>query len=309
MSTTTQPPPLILDLRNRSPPSSPPSRPVADGPDSSSRASSQDMSPSHSSDASGSTGGTSVADPLRDQIVAGLRGRKEPVVPGKTDADRSFSYRRTIPTMTLYSQRGLEIYEDITNTQVRPCSSSSQARQPAELQLTSEPHPACRPTTRSRPRRRSSRSTATRSPAGCSASRRASSPATTTATASATTSRAARATRAPTRRSGASRSLHAPLRPGRKKLTRGEPFRARRGDSKVGEFNFGVNGSVAAASSPSAKYGLAVELGSGSLDKTRHLLRSMAKLLQAQGGSKSAPMEAIDYKAVRPRPSCSSSCS
>lgn len=133
----TQPPPLILDLRNRSPPASPPSKPVADADSSSSGASSQDMSPSSSSHSSDNTSATSVADPLREQIVAGLRGTKERVVPGKTDADRQFAYRRTIPTMTLYSQRGLEIYEDITNTKVRPTSpasfpSRSEARQPGQ---------------------------------------------------------------------------------------------------------------------------------------------------------------------------------
>lgn len=110
-----QPPPLILDLRNRSPPASPPSHP-ADSP--SSLAS--DAS-SHASDAATSvtSEAPSLGDPLRDQIIAGLKGRAQPVVPGETDVDRQFAYRRTIPTMTLYSQRGLEIYEDITNTQVR----------------------------------------------------------------------------------------------------------------------------------------------------------------------------------------------
>jgi hypothetical protein len=47
-----------------------------------------------------------------------LKGTKEVVLPGDTDEDREFGYRRTVPTMTLYSQKGLEIYEDITNTQV-----------------------------------------------------------------------------------------------------------------------------------------------------------------------------------------------
>ncbi|GAA5839849.1 hypothetical protein JCM9279_005185 [Rhodotorula babjevae] len=247
MSTATQqPPPLILDLRNRSsPPSSPPSKPVPDAADSSSRASSQDMSPSHSSDASGSTGGTSVADPLRDQIVAGLRGRKEAVVPGKTDADRSFSYRRTIPTMTLYSQRGLEIYEDITNTKAYyPFEAEKEILEKYGDEI------ACRMF-------------------GLPSSLLVGND------------------------HGDGKRYHEPSGAGNTGADK-----EKWGDSKVGEFNFGVNGSVAAASSPSAKYGLAVELGSGSLDKTRHLLRSMAKLLQAQGGSKSAPMEAIDYKAL-----------
>lgn len=39
-------------------------------------------------------------------------------------------------------------------------------------------------------------------------------------------------------------------------------------------------------------------MGSGSLDKTRHLLRSMAKLLQPRKGEKEGVLKAIDYKAV-----------
>lgn len=72
------------------------------------------------------------------------------------------------------------------------------------------------------------------------------------------------------------------------------------GDASVGLHNYGVNGGL---SDPGAiqiaTSGLAVELGSGSLDKTRHLLRSMAKLLQPR--SKSSPsgiMNDIEYKAL-----------
>lgn len=98
--TDTQPPPVILDLRNK---------PLHPSPDSPPR------SPSPSS-----TSSDSSTDPLIAQVIAGLRGTSEHVVPGQTSEDRKFAYKRSIPTMTLYSQRGLEIYEDITNTKVRP---------------------------------------------------------------------------------------------------------------------------------------------------------------------------------------------
>lgn len=72
-----------------------------------------------------------------------------------------------------------------------------------------------------------------------------------------------------------------------------------RGDSSVGIHNYGVNGGMN-HSSPLHSVGLAVELGSGSLDKTRLLLRSMSKLLQPQEeGGEQGVMKKIDYRAVR----------
>lgn len=72
------------------------------------------------------------------------------------------------------------------------------------------------------------------------------------------------------------------------------------GDASVGLHNYGVNGGM---SEPGAIHvstsGLAVELGSGSLDKTRHLLRSMARLLQPRSkSSQTGIMKAIEYKAL-----------
>lgn len=109
-----QPPPFILDLRNRSPPASP--EHAASDP-----ARSSSPSSLGESDGAASTNATSEAapaDPLRDQIVSGLIGSPKPIAPGKTEQDARFAYRRTIPTMTLYSERGLSIYEDITKTKV-----------------------------------------------------------------------------------------------------------------------------------------------------------------------------------------------
>lgn len=108
-----QPPPFILDLRNRSPPTSP-SQVASDAVRSSSPSSLGE------SEGTASTSATSEApsDPLREQIIAGLVGSPKPTVPGKTEKDRAYAYRRTIPTMTLYSERGLSIYEEITKTKV-----------------------------------------------------------------------------------------------------------------------------------------------------------------------------------------------
>ncbi|KAM0789841.1 hypothetical protein ACM66B_006688 [Microbotryomycetes sp. NB124-2] len=63
------------------------------------------------------------------------------------------------------------------------------------------------------------------------------------------------------------------------------------GDSNVGKHNQGVNGNASAIPS---RIGLAVELGSGSLDKTRLLLASCSRLLRQPD----SPLSAISYKAL-----------
>lgn len=110
---TVQPPPFILDLRNRSPPTSP-NHSATDAARSSSPSSLGE------SEDTASTNATSEAssDPLREQIIAGLIGTEKATVPGQADKDTAFAYRRSIPTMTLYSERGLSIYEEITKTKV-----------------------------------------------------------------------------------------------------------------------------------------------------------------------------------------------
>jgi hypothetical protein len=61
-----------------------------------------------------------------------------------------------------------------------------------------------------------------------------------------------------------------------------------------------MNDSSASPPLQQSAVGLAVELGSGSLDKTRLLLRSMAKLLQPQNEEEEeGVMKKIDYRAVR----------
>ncbi|EPQ32309.1 uncharacterized protein PFL1_00505 [Pseudozyma flocculosa PF-1] len=58
----------------------------------------------------------SAKDKLRQDILAGLRGLDQPMIPGKeNDAeDRSFAYRRTLPTVILYDEQGLLLYDKLT---------------------------------------------------------------------------------------------------------------------------------------------------------------------------------------------------
>ncbi|BGP66237.1 hypothetical protein NBRC10512_005478 [Rhodotorula toruloides] len=228
--TDTQPPPVILDLRNKPLHPSPP------------------RSPSPSSASSDSS-----TDPLIAQVIAGLRGTSEHVVPGQTSEDRKFAYKRSIPTMTLYSQRGLEIYEDITNTKAYyPFAAEKEILERFGDEI------ACR-------------------------------------------------------MFGLPSSvLLGDEGPSDGKDDEGEKVYERTGagnkpadkekwgDPSVGLHNYGVNGSSNLPAALIPSQGLAVELGSGSLDKTRHLLRSMAKLLQPRKGANEGEgvLKAIDYKAL-----------
>lgn len=44
---------------------------------------------------------------LRGEIEAGLLGTKEVTVPGKQEEDKKWSFRRSVPTMVLYDEKGL----------------------------------------------------------------------------------------------------------------------------------------------------------------------------------------------------------
>ncbi|KWU42457.1 hypothetical protein RHOSPDRAFT_21167 [Rhodotorula sp. JG-1b] len=239
-----QPPPFILDLRNRSPPASP-CQVASDAARSSSPSSLGE------SEGTASTNATSEApsDPLREQIIAGLIGSPKPTVPGKTEKDRAYAYRRTIPTMTLYSERGLSIYEEITKTKAYyPFEAEKEILEKYGDEI------ACR-------------------------------------------------------MFGLPSALLVPddVAPGKDDQYEPSPASNRGakkekwGDAAVGLHNYGVNGSAnLAQTNVVATQGLAVELGSGSLDKTRHLLRSMAKLLQTrdEGSGPVSPLRSIDYKAL-----------
>ncbi|GAA5988472.1 hypothetical protein JCM11641_007161 [Rhodosporidiobolus odoratus] len=229
-----QPAPVILDLRNRStcsPPASPSTSPSSLSDSASTSASSindEDSSPT---------------DPLREQVIKGLVGTQQAVLPGKTDDDRQFAYKRTIPTMTLYSEKGLNIYEDITNTKAYYPFAAEK-----EILETYGDEIACR-------------------------------------------------------MFGLPSSVLVGKNGKKEKFEndrRREDASASKekwGDASVGLFNYGVNG--AANKHQPSSVGLAVELGSGSLDKTRHLLRSMSKLLQPQEeNATEGVMKSIDYKAL-----------
>ncbi|KAL1407321.1 hypothetical protein Q8F55_006743 [Vanrija albida] len=59
-------------------------------------------------------GSDSVVEPLRDQIERGLAGTAEPTIPGNTEGDKAWSYKRSVPTVVLYDADGLRLYDRIT---------------------------------------------------------------------------------------------------------------------------------------------------------------------------------------------------
>ncbi|GAA5920253.1 hypothetical protein JCM1841_000446 [Sporobolomyces salmonicolor] len=220
--TQEQPPPLILDLRNRS------------------------NSPLSSPSEAGSIETVPPVDPLREQLISGLKGT-ELVIPGRTDADRQFGYTKRVSTMFLYGEKGLSIYEDITKTKAYYPFEAEK-----EILETYGDEIACRmfglPS-------------------------------------SALEEEQADEGNEVFEATGSGNSA---------------AKKEKWGDPSVGLHNYGVNGGLN-HSKPihPTTVGLAVELGSGSLDKTRHLLRSMAKLLQPKNKT-STPgiMKAIEYKAL-----------
>jgi len=46
-------------------------------------------------------------EPLRDQIERGLLGTPTPTVPGDTPEDQQWAFKRSVPTVVLYSEHGL----------------------------------------------------------------------------------------------------------------------------------------------------------------------------------------------------------
>ncbi|KAK4683845.1 L-histidine Nalpha-methyltransferase / hercynylcysteine S-oxide synthase, partial [Tremellales sp. Uapishka_1] len=52
---------------------------------------------------------------LRDEIEQGLIGTRSPVVPGNEAGDKQWSYTRSVPTMCLYDEAGLRLYDKITS--------------------------------------------------------------------------------------------------------------------------------------------------------------------------------------------------
>lgn len=52
-------------------------------------------------------GSDSVVEPLRDQIERGLAGTDQPTIPGNTESDKAWAYKRSVPTVVLYDAAGL----------------------------------------------------------------------------------------------------------------------------------------------------------------------------------------------------------
>ncbi|ORX33987.1 hypothetical protein BD324DRAFT_584223 [Kockovaella imperatae] len=51
---------------------------------------------------------------LKQEIEAGLIGKTEATIPGDTPEDKSWAYTRSVPTVVLYDEMGLRLYDDIT---------------------------------------------------------------------------------------------------------------------------------------------------------------------------------------------------
>lgn len=62
--------------------------------------------------------GTDSGFSLKDELASGLRDGQPLITPGETPEDKKFAYTRSIHTLCLYSDRGLEIYEEITKLEV-----------------------------------------------------------------------------------------------------------------------------------------------------------------------------------------------
>lgn len=61
---------------------------------------------------------TSLSPSLKHLVAQGLVDNQPRVVPGASPDDLLFAYSRSIDTLCLYSDAGLDIYEDITELQV-----------------------------------------------------------------------------------------------------------------------------------------------------------------------------------------------
>lgn len=57
---------------------------------------------------------TSQGSSLREQIIDGLKGSDEWIVPGDEPEDVDWKYKKRVPTMVLYDEKGLRLYDRIT---------------------------------------------------------------------------------------------------------------------------------------------------------------------------------------------------
>lgn len=63
-----------------------------------------------------SEGQQSQTDTLRAEIHEGLKGSKTSIVPGSTEdpEDVKWAYNKTLPTMILYDEEGLRLYDEVS---------------------------------------------------------------------------------------------------------------------------------------------------------------------------------------------------
>ncbi|WVN89348.1 uncharacterized protein L203_104571 [Cryptococcus depauperatus CBS 7841] len=57
---------------------------------------------------------SSISSCLRLEIEAGLRGTSEPTMPGSRAEDKEWAYTKSVPTVVLYDEKGLRLYDKIT---------------------------------------------------------------------------------------------------------------------------------------------------------------------------------------------------
>ncbi|KAM0756260.1 hypothetical protein T439DRAFT_308725 [Meredithblackwellia eburnea MCA 4105] len=194
--------------------------------------------------------GSDLGFSLKDALAKGLADGQPTVVPGNTQEDSKFAYSREINTLCLYSVKGLEIYEQITDlTEYYPF--------PAELEILRQYGDEIACSMFHVPSSILTEDYLFKMEGGGGKQERL---------------------------RNVSRVADVP--------------KQKWGDEAVGVNNFGVNGGLSPSLTSAASSAVAVELGSGSLDKTRHLLRSFSKLLKPANGGSPAPFSSIEYKAL-----------
>nr|XP_018265365.1 uncharacterized protein I303_01730 [Kwoniella dejecticola CBS 10117]OBR87523.1 hypothetical protein I303_01730 [Kwoniella dejecticola CBS 10117] len=67
--------------------------------------------------AAGNNDGSNTPSPsIREQIELALKGTKEIQYPGEGEEDRAWGYKRSVPTLVLYDEEGLRLYDKITSS-------------------------------------------------------------------------------------------------------------------------------------------------------------------------------------------------
>ncbi|KAN0066219.1 hypothetical protein ACQY0O_000313 [Thecaphora frezii] len=189
----------------------------------------------------------SAQEKLRHDIISGLRGFDQPVIPGKEadSEDRSFAYKRTLPTVILYDEQGLILYDKLTTAPEYYLFN-------AELEILREFGPEIARRIFGYP-----------APAAIDATQL-----------------------GQPKRSHQERKQQHQRNGDRPPLTAGpdDCEKEKWGDHSVGKFNGGVNAEEGLDGDRAIGAGSLVELGAGSLRKTIHLIRALSQLPTAAHG-------------------------